>query len=55
MMCPFALTLGEPAPRPPPLSSSFRFTHLALINAVMHVIGAEEQLVALRAHWTNWR
>jgi alpha,alpha-trehalase len=31
------------------------FTHLALINAVMHVIGADEQLGVPNAHWTHWR
>jgi GH15 family glucan-1,4-alpha-glucosidase len=31
------------------------FTHLALINAIMHVIRADEQLGVPNAHWTNWR
>ena len=31
------------------------FTHLALINAVMHVIQAEEQVALGRPHWSHWR
>ena len=31
------------------------FTHLALINAVMHVIRADELLVAQRSPWAHWR
>ena len=30
------------------------FTHLALINAVMHVIRADEQLTQARSTWTSW-
>jgi GH15 family glucan-1,4-alpha-glucosidase len=31
------------------------FTHLALINAVMHVIHADEQQALERSPWSNWR
>ena len=31
------------------------FTHLALINAVMHVIRADELLMAQRSPWAHWR
>jgi GH15 family glucan-1,4-alpha-glucosidase len=31
------------------------FTHLALINAVMHVITADEQLAQRQSPWANWR
>jgi GH15 family glucan-1,4-alpha-glucosidase len=31
------------------------FTHLALINAVMHVIRADEALAARQSPWANWR
>jgi GH15 family glucan-1,4-alpha-glucosidase len=31
------------------------FTHLALINAVIHVIRAEEQLAIARSPWADWR
>jgi GH15 family glucan-1,4-alpha-glucosidase len=30
------------------------FTHLALINAVMHVIRADEQLTLTQSPWANW-
>jgi alpha,alpha-trehalase len=30
------------------------FTHLALINAVMHVIRADEQLAESRSPWAEW-
>ena len=30
------------------------FTHLALINAVMHVIQADEQLAAADSPWYGW-
>jgi GH15 family glucan-1,4-alpha-glucosidase len=31
------------------------FTHLALVNAVMHVIRADEQLALERSPWSDWR
>ncbi len=31
------------------------FTHLALINAVMHVIRADEELAIARSPWADWR
>ena len=31
------------------------FTHLALINAVMHVIRADEQVAERRSPWADWR
>ena len=31
------------------------FTHLALINAVMHVIRADELVMAQRSPWAHWR
>jgi len=31
------------------------FTHLALINAVMHVIRADEQVAVTRSPWSDWR
>ena len=31
------------------------FTHLALINAVMHVIHADDQEIERQSPWTNWR
>ncbi|MFL5861909.1 MAG: glycoside hydrolase family 15 protein, partial [Solirubrobacteraceae bacterium] len=31
------------------------FTHLALINAVMHVIRADEDVAAARSPWADWR
>jgi alpha,alpha-trehalase len=31
------------------------FTHLALINAVMHVIRADGQAAAGRSPWADWR
>ena len=31
------------------------FTHLALINAVMHVIQADEQAVESQSPWADWR
>jgi GH15 family glucan-1,4-alpha-glucosidase len=31
------------------------FTHLALINAVMHVIQADQQLALERSPWSDWR
>ena len=31
------------------------FTHLALINAVMHVIRADQQLALARSPWSDWR
>ncbi len=31
------------------------FTHLALINAVMHVIRADERIAAQHSPWANWR
>jgi len=31
------------------------FTHLALINAVMHVIRADEQIALQRSPWSEWR
>jgi GH15 family glucan-1,4-alpha-glucosidase len=30
------------------------FTHLALINAVMHVIRADEETAAARSPWSEW-
>jgi GH15 family glucan-1,4-alpha-glucosidase len=30
------------------------FTHLALINAVMHMIRADRELAHARAAWTGW-
>ncbi|MGH2916677.1 MAG: glycoside hydrolase family 15 protein, partial [Solirubrobacteraceae bacterium] len=30
------------------------FTHLALINAILHVIGAEEQTAAAPSPWSSW-
>ncbi|MBV9310809.1 MAG: glycoside hydrolase family 15 protein, partial [Solirubrobacterales bacterium] len=31
------------------------FTHLALINAVMHVINADQELALSRSPWSEWR
>jgi GH15 family glucan-1,4-alpha-glucosidase len=31
------------------------FTHLALINAVMHVIRADQELAQARSPWSDWR
>ncbi len=31
------------------------FTHLALINAVMHVIRADEEVAVQRSPWSDWR
>ncbi len=31
------------------------FTHLALINAVQHVIRADEELVDQQSPWSGWR
>ncbi|MGI8864823.1 MAG: glycoside hydrolase family 15 protein [Solirubrobacteraceae bacterium] len=31
------------------------FTHLALVNAVMHVIRADEQVAVARSPWSDWR
>jgi GH15 family glucan-1,4-alpha-glucosidase len=31
------------------------FTHLALINAVMHVIKADEEVAVQRSPWSDWR
>jgi GH15 family glucan-1,4-alpha-glucosidase len=31
------------------------FTHLALINAIMHVIRADQQLARERSPWADWR
>jgi GH15 family glucan-1,4-alpha-glucosidase len=31
------------------------FTHLALINAVMHVIRADQELALARSPWSDWR
>jgi alpha,alpha-trehalase len=31
------------------------FTHLALINAVLHVIRADEQAVERESPWADWR
>jgi GH15 family glucan-1,4-alpha-glucosidase len=31
------------------------FTHLALINAVMHVIHSDEQIALERSPWSDWR
>jgi len=31
------------------------FTHLALINAVMHVIRADQELAMARSPWSDWR
>ena len=31
------------------------FTHLALINAVMHAIRADELLVSQPSPWAHWR
>jgi hypothetical protein len=32
-----------------------RFTHLALINAVMHMIHVDQQLELERSPWSDWR
>jgi len=31
------------------------FTHLALINAVMHVIRADEELAESQTPWSEWK
>ncbi|HUK20710.1 MAG TPA: glycoside hydrolase family 15 protein, partial [Gemmatimonadales bacterium] len=31
------------------------FTHLALINAVMHVIRADQEVAQGRSRWNQWR